>query len=347
MVFSSDHNFFKKRVLAMFLVVAIVSSSFLPIFTPRAHAFLGIGDFGITIDVKALLRTVVDGAAMVLAQKMIDQMVMSTITWANSGFEGSPAYLIDTEQYFLNLADNIAGEFIEGSDLNFLCTPFKDTIRLSLIRNYYQPPQTQFRCPISQVAGNINDFYQDFDQGGWQTWFEMTQSPSGNPFNAYITANAELANRIDEEVSTKQQELGWNQGFLSWAECIKKDPKTGECLERGPVQTPGTTIKAQLDKVLPSGLEKLITVNHVEQLVGAFANGLLTRYVFGPKGLFGSDYSDHYRESGRPSEEIEEPDIEDFVRTLPGYEGGESSTSTSDEEVNNGANSENGSEIQE
>src|SRR3989344_3696838 len=80
--------------------------------------------------------------------------------------------------------------------------------------------------------------------------------------------------------------VDWTQGFLSWAECIRTDVDTGECLERGPVKTPGTTIKAQLDQVLPSGLNKLITVQHIEQLISGFATGLLNRYVFGPRGLF-------------------------------------------------------------
>ncbi|MBX4181525.1 hypothetical protein KW807_01510, partial [Candidatus Parcubacteria bacterium] len=44
--------------------------------------------------------------------------------------------------------------------------------------------------------------------------------------------------------------------------------------------------KSQLDKVLPAGLESIISADHIEQVVEAFAAGIFKRYVFGSKGLF-------------------------------------------------------------
>lgn len=282
---------FGKSSITFLLILSIISSTFyLSVFVPRAQAFLGIADFGFTVDISAKAKQIVDGIAMVLAAKLVDNMVKSTVNWAQTGFEGNPAYVTDPKQYFTKLSDGIAGDFIARSDLSFLCSPFQTQVRLALQKQYIQEPY--FQCTLSQVVNNIDAFYNDFSQGGWDGWFVMTQNNANNPYGAFLEAKIEMDSRIAKAVGLENQQLDWNQGFLSWSDCIKENPDTGECLERGPVQTPGATIKAGLDKILPSPVEKLINVNHVEQLISAFATGLLTRYVFGSEGLFaGSGYT--------------------------------------------------------
>lgn len=292
---------FIKRSVAFLLIFSFVSATFyLPTFAPRAQAF-----FLFTTDVKVLAKTIVDGIAMATAQRLIDQTVKSTIDWANNGFEGNPVYVTNPKQYFIDIEDGIIGDFIAGSDLGYLCSPFQTQVRLALQKHYVQ--LNPFQCTLTDVIGNIDAFYNDFSQGGWEGWFSMTQNSSNNPYGAYLDAQVELDSRIAQRVGLENRELDWNQGFLSWSSCVKKNPPAiipvgngrfeynpdavagkaeGECIERGPIQTPGTTIKSQLDRVLPAGVEKLITAQHVEQLISSFATGLLNRYVFGSKGLF-------------------------------------------------------------
>ncbi|MDB5266764.1 MAG: hypothetical protein JWN89_579 [Parcubacteria group bacterium] len=334
-------NSFAKRSIVFLLLISIVSSTvYLPIFARKADALFGVGDFGITIDVKALLREIADGAAMILAQKMIDDIVKSTVTWANNGFNGNPAYITDPKRFITNIADQTAGSFIQGTDLGFMCSPFRDTIRLSLALEYYQPPETQFQCSLTGIKGNIDAFYNDFSAGGWDAWFSMTQTPTNNPYGAYLAAKTELDSRIASAVGQAESESAANQGFLNLKDCAATNPSqdvidayetgdfqkytspaiqqaardigngkipydptkpAGACIKDGPIKTAGTTIKAQLDNVLPSGLQKLVTLNHVEQLVGAFASGLLKRYVFGNKGTFSAGYSDYLSTSNAPA----------------------------------------------
>lgn len=266
---------------------------------------------------------------MRLAQLMVDRIVASTVKWANSGFEGNPAYVVDPKQYFGDIADGAAIDFLRdsqntlgvststaqkiGKGLDLLCSPFKANIRLSLIQQYYEPEP--FQCTLTEIAGNIENFYNDFSQGGWDAWFSMTQVPTNNPYGAYLEAKIELDSQIATALGLEKEQLDWNIGFRSWAKCLKKNPPAtistlglpeedpfgrteipnpdhvpgkaeGECIQRDTVSTPGSVIKSGLDKVLPAGLEKLIKVEHVEQLVEAFAVGVLKRYVFGDKGLF-------------------------------------------------------------
>ncbi|MBI1974534.1 MAG: hypothetical protein HYS51_01635 [Candidatus Zambryskibacteria bacterium] len=295
------------------LLLIIILSNFLPIFVSRAEAQFG----GIVHDpahtavtaaesTRKIVKDTLDTVARIAAQIAIQKIVNSTISWAQNGFEGNPAYVTDPKQYFANVADGIAGDFIAGNDLKFLCSPFQVKIRLALRNQYLN--ENPFQCTLTDVVDNIEGFYNDFNQGGWDAWFSMTQNSSNNPYGAYLDAQIELDKRISDKLELTQSQLNWDQGFISWSECLKYNPPamiknpngdgyipnpvsipgkaTGECVERSPTKTPGSVIKAGLDKVLPAGMERLINVQQADQLIEAFATGILQRYVFGSQGLF-------------------------------------------------------------
>jgi hypothetical protein len=301
----------KRGLVSFILALSLLAPSFLPVFTPRAHAFVDLAT------TKMLLLRILDGIAMTTAQKLVDKMVKDTVKWANKGFDGNPAFITNPRQFFSDTADGVAGSFIAGSDLGFLCSPFQNSIRISLAQQYYEAPEEQFQCTLSDAIANIDAFYEDFNEGGWDAWFSMTQTPTNNPYGAYLTAKVELDTRIANAIGAADDEKKENQGFLSVKSCNASNPSAadieayetgnygpgsiaqqiadgtvkydetksaGTCIEDGPIRTAGNTIKAQLDRVLPSGLEKLITVEHVEQLITAFASGLLQRYVFNSEG---------------------------------------------------------------
>lgn len=300
----------KKLIATLLLALGLLPLLYIPVNTKPANA----QGFPV-IDIKALVERIIDGFAMTLAQQMVDNMVRSTVKWAQSGFEGNPAYATNPKQYFGNIADGVAGSFIKSDpNLNFLCSPFQANIRISLLQEYYEP--SQYQCTLTGIVGNIEDFYQDFSKGGWDAWFSMTQNPANNPYGAYLLAQSDLNSRLTVSINNEQKQLDWNQGFLSYKVCpaefkvdqayvdyatqwnlVKEDGtpyRAGDCLSDivKKTETPGTTIKNQLDKVLPSGLNKLITAQHIDQLISAFATGLLKRYVFSSDGLFNTkDYS--------------------------------------------------------
>jgi hypothetical protein len=123
----------------------------------------------------------------------------------------------------------------------------------------------------------------------------MTQNSANNPYGAYLEAQIELDSRIADALNLQKEQLAWNQGFLSWSECLPMgiDPDTGECIPgmRGPVKTPGSVIAAQLNKVLPSTMDRFVNAQHLEDLIAAFVTGALNRYVFGSDGLFDGEPS--------------------------------------------------------
>ncbi len=150
-------------------------------------------------------------------------------------------------------------------------------------------PQNRYQCTLTGVVGNIEGFYDDFNEGGWQGWFTMTQRDSNNPYGAYLQAQLDLDERIAERLDLQREQLGWDSGFLSWSDCVRNDPDTGRCIQRGPTRTPGSVIANQINQVLPSNMQRFINAQNLEDLVAAFVTGALNRYVFSSSdGLFSS-----------------------------------------------------------
>jgi hypothetical protein len=279
---------------------------------PTSDSAIRNKEVGITIFGYTIPGVSWNSIAIGIAKKTIEKIVDSTTDWINSGFEGSPTYVTNPETYFTNIADQIAGDFIEGSNLGFLCSPFQAQIRLSLVNNYYKKPQTQYQCTWTGIKGNLENFYTDFSAGGWDGWFQMTQNPVNNPYDAYLTAKVDLDERVAKAVGLKKDEFNINSGFLSTRDCLQRNgrpstqtisvggvnmpaPSTynpsyppGGCIQPGPIKTPGKVIESQLEKTLGTGLTQLELADSFDELINALLGQLLTKSVFAAKGIFTS-----------------------------------------------------------
>ena len=280
-----------KKLIALVLILTFTFA--LPVSTwavdvvapiPVADSIIRDKEAGLTIFGFTIPGLTWDLIAISIANIALEQIINETTDWVRNGFEGNPAYATDLAQFFTDIADNIAGEFIAGSDLAFLCSPFQTRIRLALQRYYTQ--RRQFQCTLTDVVANIDAFYNDFSEGGWDGWFVMTQNDVNNPYGAYLQAQIELDARIAKALGIQREQLNWNSGFLSWSECIMKDNNTGKCLQRGPVLTPGKVTEGVLVDVFGSGVRQLELVDEFDELASALFVQLLKQVVFGVKGLF-------------------------------------------------------------
>lgn len=228
-----------------------------------------------------------DSLAIMTAKHFIERMVDSTVEWIKTGRDGGPTYVTDPEQYFSNIADGVAGEFIKSSNLNFLCSPFQANIRLSLVQNYY--PTQPFQCTLTDVVGNIENFYGDFNQGGWNAWFSMTQNPTNNPYGAYLAAKIELDSRVAKKLGIEEGELNRNNGYLGIKKCLEKD-SVGECIKYGETLTPGTVLQQQLEQSIGSPMRQLELADEFDELIGAALGALVNKTILSASGLFKTNY---------------------------------------------------------
>jgi len=242
-----------------------------------------------------------DKVAFMVAKQAVSDMTNSIVQWINSGFEGSPMFVTDLEGYLTGIADQIAGQFIQGSDLGFLCSPFKLDVQLVLQQSYSQRFQQRSSCTLSGVVGNMEQFLSgangSFSQGGWNGWFQLTQRQQNNPFGSYQLAQAELRARIVNARGQELELLRFGDGFLSSKECTTK-AGTGE--EVCTVVTPGQTIADQLNKSLGAGQDALIEADEINEIISALMGQLAQQAITGARGLLGVSQggSNSYLNSG-------------------------------------------------
>ncbi|MDE2071356.1 MAG: hypothetical protein KGI70_01315 [Patescibacteria group bacterium] len=155
--------------------------------------------------------------ARTIAKAALQQITASVVNWINSGFNGSPSFVQNFNKFFTNVADQAAGEYIRGSALSFLCSPFQTQIRIAIAQSYAR--RNAMTCSLTGVIKNANAFINgNFSAGGWGGLLRFTTVPTNNPYGAFAYAQAGLVYAQQQAVGQKQQELNYGKGFLSYTQ---------------------------------------------------------------------------------------------------------------------------------
>lgn len=314
---------FLKKISPAIIVFVLLSASFSPNFSNTAkaqwvtwdpgnfvpNAITGTASWG-----KFLKDFALDTVAWTAANMVIERLTASTVNWINSGFQGSPAYITDPERYFLDLGDKVAGDFIMNDPrLSQLCGPISARVRIALTTNYLG--ERPWSCTLSQVGNNLENFMNDFSQGGWDNFFEITQKQQNNPIGAYLQAQNELNIQLASRSESAKMQLGWGTGFLSKKVCARYSERVEgktipggqdiligidaegneiygkseekklpdippKCIEEK-IVTPGSVIQDQLNNVLGIPGSKLAVADEINEIISALLNQMINRVIGG------------------------------------------------------------------
>lgn len=230
-----------------------------------------------------------DSIAWCIVNSMIEQIANSTIAWANSGFNGNPAFIQNPERFFSDLADQTAGSIIKdiaygGTGVN-VCQPFRVNIAIGLAQNYQgqQAPLRGLSCRLSDITSQRFFGGVTTSVGGsrvstanrpsdisWDDWIQVTQKDQNNPYGAQIMANQILYAGVSNRQNTVQFEVGMNNGWLNFKKC--KDPKNPKSCD---IVTPGRLIESQLNSTLDQSKQRLVMAQKFDQMVTAIVNNLI------------------------------------------------------------------------
>lgn len=223
-----------------------------------------------------------DGVAWCIANSLIEYIANSTIEWANSGFNGSPSFISNTDNFFENIADTEAGNFLNAlangsttsGSIN-LCSNFKVSVSVGLSNYYNKGSSKKSSCTLTNIVKNVDSFMDgNFEQGGWEGWFSMTQSASNNKIGATIVATDALYAKVTAKNNTLKLDLGLNNGFLNYKKCDKKSDGTTDEKSCKTV-TPGKVIESSLEKSLGLPKDRLAAVAKFDQVIEAVVNNLI------------------------------------------------------------------------
>ncbi|MBI2618039.1 hypothetical protein HYW58_01145 [Candidatus Kaiserbacteria bacterium] len=247
-----------------------------------------------------LKEYVLDPLTVLLREIIIQSITASIVNWINNGFEGSPAFITDLEGFLLDVADQVVGAYIEGSELADLCSPFRLDVRIALALDYYSPFRDRAACTLTGVLQNISDAFGDFSTGqGWDAWFELSVNPYNNALGSYLGSRNALRTSIAQAQSRQLRILDWGNGYRSYEVCDTEgvqDPRNSANISIGRlncrIATPGVVINEQLSDVLGTGYRQLELADELNEIIGALL-GQLAKQVLGgsSNGLAGLSQS--------------------------------------------------------
>ena len=225
-------NFFSKTIIFLIIFLLIFNSSGFLRFSPhKAEAAWWSTIFGQIVDYAArawewIQNNWQEMMRDIIAKRIMDYIVEQTVVWIQGG--GEPKFISNWEG-FLKDAEAIAVDsVINEVGLSPLCSPFKLQVKLSLLPVQRFP--TRITCTLDDIVENIEDFYADFENGGWLAYNEAWQ-PQNNYFGMILMAQDEMIIRSAAKVEASQNESRASGGFLGVKKCYSTDADKSKWIE--------------------------------------------------------------------------------------------------------------------
>ncbi|MDP3963727.1 MAG: hypothetical protein Q8Q39_04485 [bacterium] len=283
-----------KPLIALLLVVAILGADISlgiiaqknPFAPKKANAQVGvilnttIGDLA-----RILTENVVHVGVKKIVQRISRIFLESLTNWVRSGFKGKPQFIERPDQFFRNLVRD--GQLNHQLNLlaTKLCYPLGRAGLGISISTPDVPGYPQLKCTARNQ--NLQGFFDDFSNGGWQTWGDIIQ-PQNNVYG--ITSLAVNAEGVQVANKTSQGSLEYvaSQGFLGIKQCavtaIFASALAGEefenksCAEYKNV-TPGSVVSEKLKQHLTQEKDQWVETETIAQLLAAFIDTALNKFV--------------------------------------------------------------------
>ncbi|MBI5306031.1 hypothetical protein HZB04_00335 [Candidatus Wolfebacteria bacterium] len=218
-----------------------------------------------------------DSIKSVIMAWVVDQVV----DWIQNGGDLSSRFATDWAKDKTDAFNAGAGAAI-GSAIPYLCSPFKAQVQLSFMP--VEKFTKRISCTLDKVTSNINNFYNDFSDGGWLAYNAMWE-PQNNFFGVSLMMNDEATGRGSKKAEAAINDAIAGAGFKSSKSC-KEVLKAGDVLE-DPWGGPDISITTASENVLkgnnePTNMEQVELKEIADALVaqGTLAQDTNDRYCF-------------------------------------------------------------------
>lgn len=239
-----------------------------------------------------------------LRKMLLDMIVQQIIQWIQGG--GDPKFITDWGGFLGDAANVALGEFAQEIGLGALCQPFSFQLRASLGLGVSGGGgfgfSQQISCTLDDIVGNIENFYDNFENGGWLA-FQTMLEPQNNFYGAYLMAIDRRNSLVEARVSNAALEGLSGGGFLGTKDCaeaygpwlpgqappdIDGDGAVGDVPSTCRITTPGQTIGALAAKAVGSDIDFIIEADELAAYIAAIADALINRLIgLGAQGLAG------------------------------------------------------------
>ncbi len=194
-----------------------------------------------------------DSIAFAMTKQALAGLTESTVNWIETGNWDDPYYIKEPTQFFNSLRGqtikqtlgNLYDQSLENlaargqsADYPFLRTTYRGILARYEGQDFEQASKSTLADVLLRVNGNnlsnvlinntnnktqaVDNFRDDFNQGGWDGWLALTQNPANNRAGFAIIANEEINKKVADKEDQINKELDRGDGFLSQTKCVEE-----------------------------------------------------------------------------------------------------------------------------
>lgn len=259
-----------------------------------------------------------------LKDQLVHKLVQQVILWVRGG--GKPQYVTNWQGFlgdsFKTGVSGVITKYAPG-----LCGNFRPLIKVALspVAVDYNALINPYRCTLDRVVGNLTDFQNSFNDGGWIGYTSLLQ-PQNNFYGSLLQLSDASTVAGTKAQTASQNSANSASGFLSTKDCVHRitvnpenygggvssesdaramftnnfiscsdakcsfvticDPDDQQAWRE---TTPGKTVADTLNQNLGTGpLQRIVNAQDFTALITALVNSALTKLVgLGQEGLTG------------------------------------------------------------
>lgn len=230
--------------------------------------------------------------AGILKRQLLNYMQNQIIDWIQGG--GTPLFVTDWEEFMLDAANRAAGDFAQEIGLGFMCDPFALQVQLALFPVKKFPEVAG--CTLDDIVGNINNFVDDFNNGGWIAYNTAWQ-PQNNFFGLVLMGWNEKHKRIAAALEQNVNEALAGSGFLNQKKC-EKDANGKDIPGTCKTVTPGTVVGETVKQAVGADFDFIVNADDISDFVESIVNALLNRLITEGVGALKKGLHDKESEGG-------------------------------------------------
>lgn len=271
--------------IVLFSLIGIVPSAHAQLATIEANATVYlpvIAGANTTLATNQVQKSITEIAFNALKKRIFDLMVDQIIDYINGN--GQPQFITDWRGFFEQVGQIAIGDFVQQIGLSAICSPYRLQVQLAMIA----PPRfsRQVTCTLGTIVRNVQNFQNDFRNGGWLAYQEMW-APNNNFYGTLLLAWNAKENEVAARLAAAGSEAMASQGFLSVKKC-QKDQFGRDIPRTCVVTTPGVAVGALAQKAIGSDLDFIVNSQDLATYIAAISDALLNRLIrSGVEGLTG------------------------------------------------------------
>lgn len=241
-----------------------------------------------------ILRYVINPAARVVLRSLITSTTQQIVGWIQGDNGKNVGFVGNFQETLTRELDLEAGQFLNNLAGVNLCGNLGAFLQFSL-----RTPtgfRQRFGCTLTNIVNNVEGFFQNFEQGGWDSFIKMSFEGRNNPQGAYLIAadaklQGELA-RFNRFLEPLRKSFPFKGFEVSSEKCTPEfdedgNPAGQNCQTTTETKTPGQLVTDQLSKASGIGLDFAANAKDFDEALAAIVSALIGQIISASSGSSG------------------------------------------------------------